>query len=231
VSVSPPNKEQNFSGVAKKSNQWSAGLFATFLQVVTLGGEFSVSSSTLIEVTYSCESVETKKFTPSLKYITKAAEDEGVKEYLEIGGLGAKVFMVTGIKIASIITLTATEEEERETNVKIGVDAPMIQGSVGPKGSHKVVAYRQSTRSIQGPIVFAFQVEKFRVGRRGKVSYKQYVDGAMLSVHKGDVNSLIIERAGTELRADEVEDYELEVRAGVEEETGNTCEIVTAMKF
>jgi hypothetical protein len=224
--IPPPIEEKPCSGTAKKSRQWSIGLFATFIQVITLGGEVSFSSSSTLEVEYSCDSMETRRFTPSLSYIAKAAEDADVKDHLNMGGLGAKVFMVTGIKTAHNVTITTTEEKEKETTAQVGVDIPAAQMTIGPKGSHKSTKYEKHTRTIAGPIVFAFQVEKIRVNRKGKAVSGEYIDGAMLARKEGGASDYIIERAGQELDKDEIDDFGVATRSGTDDETGEACEII-----
>jgi hypothetical protein len=200
-------------------------LFATFIQVITLGGEVSFSSSSTLEVEYSRDSMESRRFTPSLSYIAKAAEDPDVKDHLRMGGLGAKVFMITSMKTAYNVTITTTEEKKQETTAKVGVDIPAAQASIGPKGSHKSTNYGKHTRTIAVPIVFAFQVEKIRVNRKGKAVNGEYIDGAMLARKEGGASDHVIERAGQELDEDEIDDFDGTTRLGTDE-IGEACEII-----
>ena len=108
-----------------------------------------------------------------------------------MGGLGAKVFMVTGIKTAYNVTITTTEEKEKETTAQVGVGIPAAPVTVGPKGSHKSTEYEKHTRTIAGPIVFAFQVEKIRVNRKGKAVSGEYIDGAMLTRKDGGASDYV----------------------------------------
>jgi hypothetical protein len=224
--IPPPIEEKQCSGLARKSRQWSTGLFATFIQVVTLGGEISLSSSSAVEVEYWCDSMETRRFAPSLSYIAKATEDTNVKEYLKMGGLGAKVFMITGIKIASNITIKTTEEKEKEMTAQVGVDIPAAQVTVGPKVAHKSTEFENHIRTIAGPVVFAFQLEKIRVNRKGKAVSGEYIDGAMLAGKAGGADEDVIERAGPTLDEDEIDDFNVMIRSGIDDETEEACEII-----
>ncbi|KAJ5610789.1 hypothetical protein N7510_007508 [Penicillium lagena] len=211
-----PIPEKNPSGTAKRTKSWSAGLFATFLHVVSVGAGALFSSDSTIQVDYSCHSMTTRRFTPSLAYITKAAEDPEVKNYLDIGGLGAKVFMITGIKTVSNVTITTIEEKTKETRGYIGAEIPAAGVSIGPKGSHNSSNYSKHTRTIEGPIVFAFEVEKIRVNLKGRVVHKEYVDGAMLA--KKDIDTeTVLERTGPDLDEDEEDDLGVTVQEGEEE--------------
>ena len=216
-------EENPCSGTAKASKKWSAGLFSTFVHVITLGGEISYSSTSTSEVKYSCKSMETRRFTPSPAFITKAADDGAVKAHLKIGGLGAKVFVITGVKTVQGVTITTTEETEQDTNIRMGVEVPAAQLAVGPKVTHNPTTYQTHTATIAGPIVFAFEVEKLRVNRKGQVTSKEFVDGAMLG-QKDDIE-YVLERAGVELDEYEMEDFGLEPCSGLEDETDAECQI------
>lgn len=224
--VPPSIEEKPCSGNAKQSRKWSTGLFATFIQVGALGGEVAYSSSSTIDIEYKCDSMETRRFTPSLGYVARASEDKDVKEYLKAEGFGAKAFMITGVKTAYNVTITTTEEREKEATAKVGVAIPTGKVTVGPKGSHKSTAIEKHTRTIAGPIVFAFQVEKICVSRKGKAISKEYVDGAMLGREDEDTSECIIELAGQGLNEDEIEDFDVATRSGTDDETGETCEII-----
>jgi hypothetical protein len=216
----------HIKGSMKISKEWSLGLFATFIQVIALGGEASVSSKSSTQIDYSCDLMATSQFAPSLSYISKAAEDPGVKEHLKMGGMGAKAFLITGIKTVKNVTITTTEETEKEQTLQIGVDIPPAQITIGPKGTHKSTKNNQSTRTIEGPIVFAFQVEKIRVSRKGNVSHKEYISGTMLGRKEGAESEFVIERAGSKLDEDDLDDFDLTVRPGVDDETGESCDVI-----
>ncbi|KAF4633985.1 hypothetical protein G7Y89_g4134 [Cudoniella acicularis] len=222
--IPEPIEEKACSGTAKKETKWSAGLFATFIQVITLGGQASFSSDLTLQVDYSCDSMETHKFTPPLSYIAKAVEDTAVKTHLKLGGLGAKVFIVTGIKMASNITIITIEEKKKETITEIGVHIPAAQLTVGPKGSHNSTKYDKHTRTIAGPIVFAFEIEKILVNLRGKIVHGEYIDGAMLAKKEGAATDYIVERAGQDLDEDEIDDFDVTARLGTDDETGEVSE-------
>jgi hypothetical protein len=224
--IPKPREEMRCSGTAKKESKWSVGLFATFIQAITMGGEASFSLNSTLQVEYSCEFMETHRFTPSLSYITKAAEDTHVKNHLKMGGFGAKVFMVIGVKTASNITITTIEEKKKETVAKIGVAIPAVQMTMGPGASHSSTRSDQHTRTIAGPIVFAFEIEKIRVNMRGKVVHGDYIDGAMLAKKDNAATDLAIEQAGQNLDEDEIDDFDVTTRSGTDEETGEACEII-----
>jgi hypothetical protein len=216
--------ERLCSGTAKSSKEWGIGLFSSFIHLITLGGEMSYSSSSATEVKYSAEIMETKRFSPSSWYIQKAVDDGTVKSHLKMGGMGAKVFLVTGIKIVQGVTITNREEKENETNFRIGVEIPVAQLTVGPKVQYRPTTSQTHSSTVAGPIVFAFEVEKLQVNRRGKGFSKEHVKGAMLG-QQDDIED-VVEAAGNKLDEDELDDLGLEAVSGLEDETGDECLVV-----
>ena len=174
---------------------------------------------------YSCKSMETRRFTPSTAYIAKTAADPAVRSHLKVGGLSAKVFVITGVKIAKDVTITTTEDTSKDTTVQIGVDIPASQITVGPKVTLNPTVHRTHTKTIAGPIVFAFQVEKLRVGRKDAASSKPFFSGAFLG--QADKKAeYAIERAGEGLDEDDLDDFGVEASLGLAE-NGEECQMIT----
>ncbi|KAH7128013.1 hypothetical protein B0J13DRAFT_646154 [Dactylonectria estremocensis] len=170
--------------------------------------------------------METRSFTPSLAYIKMAAQDTAVNSHLQMGGLlGPKVFMVTGVKTASNITITTTEENKSEKTITLGVGVPAAQLTVGPKGSHESTQHVEHTRTIAGPILFAYEVEKIRVNMTGKLSHGRYINGAMLQKESAEVE-YVYELAGFDVDEDEMEDPGITFRSGTDDETAEDCFII-----
>ncbi|KAL7894259.1 hypothetical protein HDV63DRAFT_407147 [Trichoderma sp. SZMC 28014] len=162
------------SGKVKTENKCSGGLLAKLVHFITPG---IYSSTSISELEYSCESIETIRFDISPEFLAKTAADVAVKTHLKNGG---EVFVITGIQIAKGVTITTTEETEENITIPIGAEVPLAQTTVGPKATLIPFKYLTYTKSIDGPIVFAFQVERIRVGRKGEVTSKSYLKGAIL---------------------------------------------------
>ncbi|KAM0476145.1 hypothetical protein ACHAPX_006562 [Trichoderma viride] len=212
------------SGMIKTGNKWSVGLFATFVHFITAGIETSFSSASSLEIEYSCESMETIRFTISPEFLAKAAADIAVKTHFKVGGIGAKVFVITGVKIAKGITITTTKETDKNTTFLVGAEIPLAQTTVGPKATVKPSKYQTHTKTIDGPIVFAFQVEKLRVSRKGEAISKSYVKGAMLGENNDDEDEFVIEIPKESLDDDDMDDFGVELCEGLEE-SGEKCQI------
>lgn len=212
------------SGKIKDGNKWSIGLFATFVQFITAGGEASYSSTSSTEIEYSCDSMTTRRFTASRDFIAKAAADPAVKSHLKIGGMGAKVFVVTGVKIAEGLTITTTEGAEKDITIHVSAKVPAAQTTVGPKATLNPTKYRTHTKTIAGPTVFAFEVVKLLVNRKGEATSKEYIVGAVLGLKDEEIE-YVIEMADEDLDDDDMNDFGLESREGLEED-GEKCRII-----
>ena len=217
-------EDTNCSGSIKVGKTWSVSLFATFVHMITLGGETSYASSASSEMEYSCESMETRRFTPSTAYVAKAAADPAVKSHLKVGGIGAKVFVVTGVKTAKNVTITTTEDTSTDTTIQIGADVPAAQITVGPKVTLNPRGHRTHTKTVTGPIVFAFQVEKLRVSRKDTASSKPFIIGAFLG-QMDEKAEYVIERAGEGLDEDDLDDFGVEAYSGLDE-NGEECQVI-----
>ncbi|MBE3049829.1 hypothetical protein IMZ48_46495 [Candidatus Bathyarchaeota archaeon] len=216
-------ESKDCSGRLKDGNKWSIGLFATFVDLITAGGEASYSSGSSSEIEYSCESMETRRFTASPEFIAKAAADSAVKSHLKIGGMGAKVFVVTGVKTAKGVTITITEEAEKDATIHVSAGIPGTKTTVGPKATLNPTRYRTHTKTIDGPIIFAFQVEKVRVNRKSNATSKGYVVGAVLG-QDGKKVEYVTEVADEDLDDEDMDDAGLESRDAFED--GEKCRII-----
>jgi hypothetical protein len=89
------------------------------------GGQKSDSSQIL-----RCEKVTTREFNPSRAFVQDCIQDTGVKEYLVenkyqyvFGGHSSKkLYMATGVKIASGASLVAEAARQRNIHLHLGVD-------------------------------------------------------------------------------------------------------------
>lgn len=216
-------QEQPISGSVRTERKWSVGIFATFIQVAS-GLDISYSDLKSMEIKYSCASMKTQRFMPSSAYIDQAAKDNAVRNYLEIAGLGAKVFVITGIKTASQIEITTTHEKQHEATEKLGLDMAAVQLSVGPKASCNTSKNNSHTTMVKGPIVFAIQVGKLRLRKwSNRVVSKEHIAGAMLEMKASE--KYIVERTAGDLEEEETEDFGARTRRVVDEEACEECEV------
>ncbi|KAI0193086.1 hypothetical protein F4808DRAFT_442409 [Astrocystis sublimbata] len=212
------------SGKVKDGNEWGIGLFATFVRMISAGGTASYSSKSSLEIEYSCVPMQTRRLTLLPEFVAEIAADLNVKSHFKIGGIGAKAFIVTGVKIAEGFTITTTEGAEVDTNIHIGAELPAAQIMIGPKAKVNPIKYQTHTATLDGPVVFAFQVEKLRVNRKGQASNKEYIRGAMLE-HKHEDIEYVIEVADKDLDDDDLLNIGVESCDGLDE-NGEGCRIM-----
>lgn len=211
------------SGTVKFSTEQSVGLFSNFLQAVTVGGEVSYASKQTKQLEYSCDKMETRKFVPSTEYINSVVQDATISTYLKSGGLSSKVFVITGLKIASEITITTTLEDGYEAKAQVGIDLLAGGLKIGPQGSWKSETSKTHTTTIKGPIVFAFQVKKLRKHLVGGLKSKDVVKGAMLGKEKTSEREFELVRDDVGLG--DVEDFGMEMRSAIDE-YGEQCRMI-----
>ncbi|GKT55936.1 hypothetical protein ColTof4_11652 [Colletotrichum tofieldiae] len=60
----------------------------------------------------------------------------------------------------------------RETKAQISLDVPVANLKVGPQGSWNPGPLSKHTTTVNGPIVFAFQVSRLRARIKGKARTK-----------------------------------------------------------
>ncbi|KAK3672610.1 hypothetical protein LTR78_007422 [Recurvomyces mirabilis] len=216
------------SGFAKLSGAWSLGLFATFVHFVTLGGKLAHSRKSASEIRYSCDTMGTRRFVPSSTYVTKAAHDKGVQAFLSMGGPGSEVFVITGIKTGYNITITTSEGKDVASAAQLGVDIPIIQTTVGPKAEHRSESQQEHRQHIEGPIVFAYQLERLRQTRKGAISNSEHTSGAMLGQGAtGEHHDNQVEIADTEWTSVALEGLQSALVKGIDEhEDEQDCSIV-----
>ncbi|KAF3071777.1 hypothetical protein CFAM422_006178 [Trichoderma lentiforme] len=209
-------KADDCVGKTNKNYTWGAGVFSDFLNVIPAGFKASYASRSSSRIEYSCESMETQRFTPSPKFIAKAAAEPQVKSHLKIGGLGTKFFIVTGIKIAKGVTIATTKEAGKDITLQVGAEIPTPQIQIGPKVTLNLTKDEAHTQRVEGPIVFAFQVEKLLLTWKREPIGESYVKGAVLG-QRDDETDYVIEVADEDLDGNDMADFGLETHNGSEE--------------
>lgn len=214
----------NSSGKTWSRNEFSVGLFSKFIELMAAGVEVSYSSKSSSKLEYSYESMETRRFTPSQAFIAKVAADAAVKSRLKIWGRRAKIFLITGVKIAKGVTLATVEEAEKGTTFQAGVEIPTPQIKIGPKATLNRAKGQAHTQRVEGPIVFAFQVERLRLPWKGEAIGERYVDGAVLGQKNGEIEYMV-QVSDVCLDEEEMEHIGLEAR-DITDEDGEKCRII-----
>lgn len=195
----------------------NVGIWATFLQIFGLGGDVSGNKSKDTTGVYKVQTLETKYFVPSKKYLWECMQDENVKDYISNTWFKKSVFMVTGTKIARGFSVETRRVTENGGDGNVGVDltGAGVPLQVGPKVN--VVWKKTDNTGFTGSsdCVFAYQVVKIRSKRNDKFLAEDHNSGALLNndVEKG-------EHGIEEFEAD----WEVEEASGAPEEATDTEE-------
>ncbi|KAF2023076.1 hypothetical protein EK21DRAFT_95200 [Setomelanomma holmii] len=164
--------ERNWSkSVTTELNSGRIGIWASFLQVIVgVGGDVGVSWANEASQTYSAKVMKWTEFRPSLAYIKNAVEDEEVDEFIRGNKFREKVYMVTGVMVASGASGVIRSMRERGIYAHVGVDGTALSGEF----------------SDADDFVFAFRMRQIKVRKTGDITHKAKVDGALFGAEDGD---------------------------------------------
>lgn len=142
---------------------------------------------------YNCELLETAGFAPTPEFVTECIHaSQQVQSFLENAFVGRKrVYMVTGLKIATGFSTSSTRETQHNPKLKVGVDATPagvpVQG--GPELDITVAGKRTVTHGrTANKIVFTYRVIRVKVKWDGEARYT-YKSGGKYGVGDSDEDS------------------------------------------
>jgi hypothetical protein len=141
-------------------------------------------------VAYHCELLETLEFEPTKEFVMDSiTASPRVQNTLSNALPGRKrVYMITGLKIATGFSTSTFKDVKRGPILKVGVTAAALGGpvSVGPEGELATTESRTCSqgRSINR-IVFAYRVVKIKRKRDGEARWK-YMDGGKYGMDDED---------------------------------------------
>lgn len=218
--------EYNWSGSHVKASSSHFGIWTSFLEIVLgIGADVKIELDQSLERKWDVERMTTQTFTPSHSFLEQAVQNEDVKRYITENRFREKVYMITGVMIASSSTVSSEKLQERGVYMHAGVDATAWAGvpiSVGPEGKWK--RKKETKESSQRPddFVFAYRIRQIKIGRKGGIkSNKLYDKGALFDTHREratrEASEVEVEGLGDEM---DVEDIELESRKVKQEVEG-----------
>ena len=184
------HNEPNYTFEMSTTKSGNVGIWASFLQLLGVGGDITVDWSRDTNQAWACDNLKTISFKPKLAYINKCLEDEGVQNYMRANKpwLGtSKLYMITGIKIAYGASSTINYARSRGLNLRFGVDLTSqgVPLSIGPEcGRDQAITIQQSQHGSE-PFVFAFRLRRIKISSKGDVRHESYDKGAMLGIKQG----------------------------------------------
>lgn len=170
-----------FHDDSQRSTAGSIGLGATTIQGIgSLGLIFGFKRAH--NYSYSCSTLQTTEFEPSRDFVIRCIRaSQDVQDFVEQSPFGSKkVYMITGLKIASGFRRTEGKSSENKPQVTLGADASLLGIPAG--GEVETDLTFSGSRSIASgaeTVVFAYRAIK--ISPKGDdTSYKE-VSGGLYS--------------------------------------------------
>lgn len=202
------HNETNYKFQMGLSEGGSVGIWASFLQLVLgIGGQGAIESLDEDSEQWACENLQTISFRPTLAYIVKSLEDEGVRNHIRINKPwfgSSKLYMITGVKVAHGAASTVRYARNKGFNLRFGADFSALGVPVGsgPEFSRNSATSVEQSQGGAEPFVFAFRLRRIKITRKGDILHGQYDKGTFLSSDRNDNN----EPREVELLVDGLED-------------------------
>lgn len=170
-------EEKSWSWSRESERSTSAGLFASFLHFLGLGGEFGGGSDRVHANTYTVERMVTDEFLPDQLYLEQCIRDPGVRSKFIGPARKSHIFMITGLKLAYGATIVKEIMKKKSVHAQFGVDATLagVPLNAGPKGLWESGVTERSEAN-EADFVFGFKLRKLRY-RKGEVIHEEYDNG------------------------------------------------------
>jgi len=176
----------DFSETSNARVEISGGLSAEAAQGLLGSGELIYTFARDKGHVYRCARLETAEFDPDERFVDDCIKSsQRVQSFIADSFLGnQKVYMITGLKIATSFSMKTTTSSEHGPTLQVGFDATAlgIPAQVGPQAGFVAGQHREV---VHGPlledIVFAYRVVKVSPKRNGKFGLKN-ISGGQYSV-------------------------------------------------
>lgn len=175
-----------FNETVDKSLKGSMGLNANVAQGIAGSADLVYAFARAKKNVYHCELLETVEFEPTEEFVSDCIlASQRVQNFLENSLVGRKrVYMITGLKIATGFSMSASNETKHNPILKVAVNMITmgVPAEAGPKldlaiANARTVSHGRSTNKI----VFAYRVIRIKRKRDGEPRYK-YKSGGKYAV-------------------------------------------------
>jgi hypothetical protein len=185
-----------------------------------VGADISVSLDKTTHQKWEVERMTTQTFQPSREFLEEAVRHDNVQDYITEHRFREKVYIITGVMIASSTSVSSARLQEKGIYVHAGVDATAWAGvpiSVGPEGNWKRKAQTTESSQRADDFVFAYRIREIKVRRKGGIkSNKLYDKGALFDAEKKrkaeEKYEVEIDGLGEEPDVDDVDLESMQVR-------------------
>jgi hypothetical protein len=157
------------------------------------------------KVVYTCEKLETEEFEPNKEFVTQSVyASQAVQDYIQESFVGRKrVFMITGLKIATGFRVSSAESNEHEPKLEIrGSGAPFgVPVNGGPDGKLTSKRGRELEYDGVSKVLFAYRAIRIRPQSDGEMKFKD-ISGGQYSLENdlddNEEEEWILENVGAE---------------------------------
>lgn len=234
---------ENWRLELEKHKKGKVGIWTSFLQMVGIGADFSVSYDISSSSIYEFKRLETQTFWPSKAYVQKSVTAPEVQEFLAKKRFRHNVYMITAISVAVGATMTSKALRERGVYVQLGMDGT-IAGVPIKAGINSDVGWGENQGvSFQGgsDFVFAFRLREICYTAKRGIVEKDFTRGTLYGlddaaaaeerdrrieeekkIARKDEQFELLGLADVDVKAEDVDEDAREI----EDETGEQCECV-----
>ncbi|KAF2492478.1 hypothetical protein BU16DRAFT_564930 [Lophium mytilinum] len=177
------HNQTNWTSCHAKTKSGRIGVWGSFLQfVVGAGGDVSVGWKNEDSQLLMAKNMCTRYFVPSQEYVRATVMEDSVREYIINNKFRERLFMITGVMIASGASGLNSYMRDNGIYAHVGVDATIPCGvpfAGGPKFEGHQTTKTDVAFEGADDFVFAFRLRHIKVKKTGEVSHKQYNKGAL----------------------------------------------------
>jgi hypothetical protein len=150
------------------------------------GADVNVQKASTIKKYWDAKEMRTESFQPTTDFLNACVEADEVRKYVVRNRFLQKIYIITGIMIASCSRSLRTALEVCSVYIHAGVDATVLTGvpiSGGPEGICEAQEKIDECSEREEEYVFAFQLCEVKVKRDGTIrTFKRHDKGALFSV-------------------------------------------------
>jgi len=147
---------------SNQSNRY--GLWTQFLQILGIGVNAAIERSNNASTSYTAARLDKAFFKPSQADLEDILKDPAIMSYLENKGWRTRLYVVTGIRIATR-GASGSQDEGQQTTLQsdLSLDLTALTGapvSLGPEYSREKGSTSHSSFGSSSPFVYAYRVKE-----------------------------------------------------------------------
>jgi len=179
-------EETSWSWSREVERSIGGGIFASFLQLLGIGGEVGSTVDKMHAETFTVERMVTEDFIPDNVYLEHCLQDLGVRDAFIGPSRKSKAYMVTGLKTAYGATKATETIKKKSSHARVGIDASAagVPLSLGPEG-HWSSGITERSSADESNFIFAFKLRRLNY-KKGELTHQRYDRGAQYALGKSD---------------------------------------------